>query len=713
MDLSFTYSPWFFLLIVPAAAGLAWWMYRGTKDQLPGSLRWVLGGLRFIALALLGGILLQPLLTANQKLTYLPIIAVLQDDSESLRAQPDSTFVKTEFPGILQQFMGAFDPAAYDVSMYAFGTEVDEQASPDSLTFKQQGTNLSRAIERVTDIYQNQNLGAIVVLSDGLPTEGASPLYQIQNVKQPVYTVLVGDTTPQRDLSIKEVLFNEIAYLNTEIPVRVKVRSSNFDQAPVNVTLRQGSKTLGTQQLSLSRNRPDGEVTFFFKPTETGLQQYIVNISRLDGEITYRNNSRRIFINVLETKVKIALFAGAPHPDLGALRQAFGREQEYEISEYILKSPGTFYQNPGNLSDVDLLILHNFPQSKADEATVEQITELVKEEKKPIIYFVGQFTDLRTLSPLYEYMGITPREFSPKAEEVIADFQPNYRLHSTFTFGDRWLSWANTAPPIYRNRSNWQAKQTAEVYATAKIKNIALDYPVFGLQNLLGRKNMVFLGENIWRMRAHSYVETNDFENFDAWLFNLIKWLRVNDDKRKFRVQPAKKLFTGGEPVVFKGQAYDDSYNPISGVDIKVVLTDPRGNQDELFLNEQTNGQYYRELYNLGEGTYRYVAEGRKDNVRLGEDRGQFSIGESNVEHFRLQADRDLLQQMALRTEGSFLHARELPQLADELKALPGLKPVIDYKLQRTSFNEFLWPLLLVLGLLAVEWVVRKVYSLI
>jgi len=715
MDLSFTFSPLYLLLIIPATGALAWWMYRGTRELLPRGIGLTLGIFRFVVLTWLAFLLLEPLLTSQNVIVYPPIVSLLQDDSESLMIQKDSAFVKNEYKGLLKDFTSSFDPENYSLNLFSFDRELRSGVEIDSLDFDRTGTNISKALEEVGDLYQNQNLGAVVLMSDGITTEGSNPLYAVSGMKQPVYTVLMGDTTPQRDLLIKNILFNEIAYLDNELPIRVKVRSSGFDQANVTVTLNGHGKKLGQQSLRLGRNNPEDEASFSFKPEETGLQQYTIRISRKEGEITYVNNLRRIYINVLETQVKIALFAGSPHPDLGALQQAFARENSYELSQFIIRSPGNFYQDPSSmpLEDFDLFILHNFPQSNRDEEWVNKLLEQVKEAKKPVMHFVGAFTDLRTLSPMYEYMGLTPREFSSRSEEVIPNFLPKYRQHSTFTFPDTWIQWANASPPIFRNRSNWQAKKTAEVYATTKIKNVVLDYPVFALQNQLGRKNMVFLGENFWRMRAHSFVETEDFENFDGWLFNLIKWLMVNDDKRKFKVQPIKNIFAGGEPVIFRGQAYDDSYNPISGVDIKLELTGPSGNVNDYFLNEGSNGQYFIELYKLGEGTYSYQAEGRKDNVRIGSDRGQFSIGRSNVEHFRLQADKDMLQQIALRTGGEFIYARDLPDLSEKLKALPEMKPVRDYKKERAGLNEFFWPMVLLLLFLSIEWIVRKVYSLL
>ncbi|WNJ16629.1 VWA domain-containing protein [Pontibacter sp. G13] len=715
MNISFTYSPLFLLLIVPLAALAAWWMYRGTRDLLPRGVQMFLTGLRFLALCLIGLILLQPVITTLTRLTYPPIVAVLQDQTESLAVQRDSQFVRQQYPEQLKAFLSAFPTEDYQVDLYGFSTGLEGVVSPDSLRFDQVGTNLSDVLSDVEDLYQNQNLGAIVLVSDGISTAGVNPVYTVDGIREPVFTVLLGDTTTQQDLKIKEVLFNEIAYLETETPIRANIQSSGYKNAQVKVSLKSAGKVLDSETIKIGENDPEVSVDFLIKPKEVGIRQYVVEVSRLDQEITYRNNVQQIFINVLETRVKIGLFAGGPHPDLGALRMAFDRDERYELVEFIHKSPSTFYNDPGNanLEEFDLFILHNFPVNSQDRPWVTKLSELVKEQKKPVMYWVGQRNDLRIMGPLFEDMALAPSGFTPKSEEVIADFSREYRDHSTFTFEDSWLRWINSAPPIFRNQSTWQPKTTAEVFATAKIKNIALDYPVFALQNHLGRKNMVFVGENFWRYRQHSFVETDDFEMFDEWLFSVIKWLIVSDDKRKFKVAPTKKMFTGSEPVFFKGQAYDDSYNPISGVEIKMKLTAPDGKVTDYYLNEASQGQYFLELANLEQGTYRYAAEGFRNNVSIGKDRGQFSIGRSNVEHYQLQANRDLMEQLALRTGGEFALAQDFPALAADIQALPGLKPVIDYKKARKPLLDFWWLMVILLSMLSIEWVVRKLHSML
>ena len=97
--LDFNYSPWLILVCGIIAAAISWFMYQGTKEVLPSWARWTLTGLRFLILLLLGIFLLEPLLNSFTKVRYEPIIAVLQDNSESIVIQKDSNFVRTPISG--------------------------------------------------------------------------------------------------------------------------------------------------------------------------------------------------------------------------------------------------------------------------------------------------------------------------------------------------------------------------------------------------------------------------------------------------------------------------------------------------------------------------------------------------------------------------------------------------------------------------------------
>lgn len=703
------------ILISMAAATVAFFMYRKSDHLLPRGLSIGLGLLRYLVLLGVAILLLEPRFETKQKLSAPPVVAVLHDDSESMVIHRDSQYVRNEYPAALNAFFGKLNTDAVSANFFSFAQELDPDAGPDSLSYSQSGTNISGALEETGKVFANQNLGAVVLVSDGIATSGMNPLYALDQFQLPVYTVLLGDTTPQKDVKISDVLYNQIAYLDNETPIKVKLKTDGYETANLKVTLSGEGKVQGTQTIVLEPGNPNAEADFLVKPGRTGIVQYSISVTPLADEITTRNNYKNIFINVLETKVKVALFGGFPHPDIGALRHALDRDDRYELDEFIHENGTAFYNDPSlvDLKDYDLFILHNFPFNQGDAALANRIQEQVKDRRTPLMVFIGKHTNNGILTgSLGDYMGIVPGALSPSVEEAQINFKPEYKNHSTFTFDDAWFQMMNTSPPLFRNQSEWNASGDTKIFATARIKGVALDYPIYGLQSHLGRKNMVFVGENFWRTRAHVFVEREDFAEFDQWIYNNIQWLIVKEDKRKFKVQPSKRLFTGQEPVIFRGEAYDDSYNPLEGVDIKLTLKAPDGKEEVFYLNETGNARYFLELNNLSEGTYQYEAEGQKNEARVGTDRGEFSIGRSNIEHFRLTADRNLLEQIALRTGGKFVHAREIEGLADEILGLNSLKPVVSFLTRRIGFNDFPWIFFVALGMLALEWVVRKRYSL-
>lgn len=704
------------ILVSLGASAISFFIYSRRDGLLPLSAAIPLGVLRYLVLLVAALMLLEPKLeTRNRQLTP-PVIAILHDDSESIVINRDSTYLRGEYPPQLRAFVDKLQGSnKANTHFFAFSSDLGTDASPDSLRYRGMGTDISNALGSAYKLFSNQNLGAVVLLTDGISTSGTHPLHALDDFQQPVYTVLLGDTTPQKDIRIAEVLYNQIAYLDDETPIKVKVMGTGYESATVRVNLLGGGKVLGSQTLTLGANASIADADFLVKPAQTGMTQYTITVDALPDELTVRNNTKTIFIQVLETKVKLAIFGGYPHPDIGALRSALDRDQRYAVQEFIHKTPTAYYVEPGtvNLADFDLFILHNFPLGAADAALLDKLKAEIDNRKVPLMVFVGQSTHLPTLkNSLGDRLGIVPGTFQSHVEEAIPLFKEEYRNHSTYTFDEGWIRMMNSSPPLYRNQSEWKAGGDTKVLATARIKGVALDYPIYGLQNHLERKNMVFVGENIWRMRAHAHVETSTFDPFDVWIYNNIQWLMVREDKRRFKVAPSKQLFTGNEPVLFRGEAYDESYRPLSGVDIRLKLKYPNGKQDDLYLNETGNARYFLELNNLEEGTYSYEAEGTKSNARVGTDRGEFSIGRSNIEHLNLTADKGLLQQIALRTQGSFHTSRELDVVADEILAQSSLKPVVNITTKRLGFNEFQWIFYFLVGLLAVEWVVRKRYSL-
>src|SRR5690606_23475786 len=111
----------------------------------------------------------------------------------------------------------------------------------DSLTFNDETTDLSAGFKSVKDRFFNRNIGAIVLVSDGNYNQSVHPMYEAERIElTPVFSLAVGDTSPKRDIIVRSIHSNEVAFLNNEFPIQTLV---DFNRTPA-----------GTYQVSLSQN---------------------------------------------------------------------------------------------------------------------------------------------------------------------------------------------------------------------------------------------------------------------------------------------------------------------------------------------------------------------------------------------------------------------------------------------------------------------------
>ena len=210
LNLSFQYPAWFLIFCALLGLGYALLLYyRDTtfRDQSPSLNRW-LGLLRWLTVTLLAALLLSPLLKSLFTETKKPIVVLAQDQSESigvdLQGQPLEQY-KQNWVALRNALS-----ENYEVHELALGDHVREGVD---FNFQDKVTNLSEALRSVYDLYGGQNLGAVVLASDGVYNEGSNPAYTEAQLAAPLYTIALGDTTPKRDLLVKRVFHNKIAYL--------------------------------------------------------------------------------------------------------------------------------------------------------------------------------------------------------------------------------------------------------------------------------------------------------------------------------------------------------------------------------------------------------------------------------------------------------------------------------------------------------------------
>ena len=95
-----------------------------------------------------------------------------------------------------------------------------------------------------------------------------------------------------------------------------------------------------------------------------------VSVTALAGELTTKNNVKTFFIKVIDTKITIALSAGAPSTDVSFLRQALVANTNFSVTPFIQRQAGDFATNPLGSSDftgADCIVLAGFPVANTRE----------------------------------------------------------------------------------------------------------------------------------------------------------------------------------------------------------------------------------------------------------------------------------------------------------------------------------------------------------
>lgn len=713
-EIEFSHSPAWLLLAIPLAIFLSWFTYRKAKERLSPGIYYLLTSLRALTLIIVFLFLLEPVIRSQEKVRNLPVIAFLHDASESMMASADSTRIRTLFPEKYKAFAANVPSEEASLQPFNFGSGISSVFNADSIQYNQNGTDLSTGLRDISERFSGRHMAAIVVFSDGINTAGDNPVYQLDRLGVPVFTVLAGDTVPRKDIAIGDIQVNEIAYIGSEVPVRLLLRSSGYSGVETEVKLIHKGKVLDAKKVLLRNDLPEQELFFKVTPNEPGQQVYEFQASPLSGERALQNNTARFYLRVLENRMKIAVFAGGPHPDLGALTRALERFDEYKAETFQRKNKTSFYINPDpqKLNDFDLFILHNYPNGPQDKDWLNQILDLIEKKNLPLLFIAGSQTDLRTDERLLKYLGIVPASLSDQTSEALVYTDASYHSHSTWTFDSRWDEWLSHAPPLIRNNSDWQPKSNTKVFGKAIIKSVRLQFPIFGFQEQLGRKNMVIIGENIWRWRAHSFIETQSFDNFDIWFGNCLQWLTTREDKRKFKVYPVRTFFTGNDRILIRGEVYDDTYQPLSGAEIKFIYKTESGEEQVQYLSENADKQYSLELFGILPGQYSFRATTQIEGQPEMRDQGFFTVGKSEIEFMQLTADAGMMQQLAQRSGGAVVRVEDLPALAQKLSTLETMKTIVDYRISALDLNRLLWPLLIIFLLLTIEWVVRKFFGL-
>lgn len=688
-ELVYTYPVWFILLCFLVGLLYAFILYRKNYGFAEVA-AWIVGllfTLRALAITILCFLIFAPLLRLNSRELEKPIILFVQDNSESIDKNKDSSFYRNDYPKLLEELSEKLSEK-FDFKQFSFSTELEDSFQLD---FKGKETDISHALNTIYDLNENLNVGAVILASDGIYNKGTNPLYLNRNFNAPVYTVALGDTTLQKDILIKQVQHNQLAYLNNTFPVNVVIQANKLKGAQSRVTIKKGNETLAQQDITVTDDSYLNTFSFQLKASQVGIQKLNISVKRIDGEFTYNNNIKDVFIEVIDSRQKVLILAAAPHPDIAAIKQSLESNQNYEVKV------STTENLKESIKGYSLIILHQIPSISNGFSKYHQ--EALQADI-PIWYIVGANTITGALNTQQKLLQINNAK--GQMNDVYPFINKDFAL---FTLSDQLLGAIAQWGPLQIPFGSYTAQASSISLLYQRIGNVTTKYPLYTFSSDAEQKSAVLAGEGLWRWRLQNFADNGDHLLFDELISKTVQYLSVRNDRKNLRII-SKNSYNDNERIRMDAEVYNSSYELINTVDVNLELQDEGGNKYP-FSFARTTSAYTLDLGLLKAGSYTF-----KSSTQVGEDeyfaQGKFIIKEVTAERSSGRADHTLLNTFAIRTGGSMIQPRDLLNLDELLTNRNDVKPISHIETKLEELIKFSWIFVLILLLLSLEWFIRK-----
>lgn len=758
------------LLIVPAVALFVWWSYGGMQRLEPRA-RWLLSALRGGAIALCLLALFQPAFERVRYATTRDQIHVLVDDSASMQrkdAYPDAaqreSLTTAAGPGelaattrselvrkVLERPGGLLDRLRgnQDVRLFRFMRKPLPVQDLGELTARGTRTQIGDALDLHLGASGAVNLDAVILVSDGRNNAGLDPTdvarkYALADV--PIFTLGVGDPNAPRNVRIVGPSEPREALRKEEVAFDVTVSAEGLAGRQVTVTLtgiRDGEspRLLASAGTVLAADGEPVRVRLLHAFEDPGDWSLVFEVSGFPEETTTEDNTDRRFLRVEDQKIRVLYLEDMARFDYRYLKAALQRvDPSIEAQIFMFDASRDFVQEHSE----GLTPLRDIPRTREEfqkyhvillgDIPPERIapTEALRNEwLQLLVEFVElgggvgmqfgegampeawrgtviedllpvELEDPVTLqaNPVDRISGYTPQLETPYAphETVMLKRDPlgNAKL---------WHEGFDQMVLYYPVK---QAKAGAEVVLRHPTDSNRYGKRVLMAAGYYPRGRTLFLAtDQIWKLR-NPYAE----RYYDSFWRNVVRWLaqgklRRRDDRVDLRLD--KVIVDAGERVRVTMELRDDELQPVQSREAVVFLRRADGEIDRRTLNVQPDepGTF--------EGTFTLDEPGTISVlVCAGDDPGGRILAREEVlvkfpdREFALSSqDVETLTAIATSSDGGrYFFLGEADRLAEVFADRKPYQNEVGRETRPAWDN--LWTLLAILGLLGVEWTLRK-----
>ena len=663
--------------IIALLLALFQYIYKSKKSKVK---LW-LAVLRFVSIFAILLLLVNPKFEAVSYYEEKPNLVIALDNSESVAYLKQDEKAKTAFQNLISstELQNKFN-----IKTFKFGENV--LSSIDSFYFNERQTNISGFFKNYNELYKN-TISPVILISDGNQTIGNDYKYIVKK-NQPVYPIILGDTSTFSDLRIGQVNVNRYAYLKNKFPVEIITNYSGIEPTTGSLNIRLGNSIVFAKKIEFNANKTSEIVKANLNASNIGIKNYKVEIAPLENEKNKVNNYKNFAIEIIDQKTNIALVTENLHPDLGVLKKAIESNEQRSVS--ILKPEEFISQS----FDFNLVILFS-PNNRFNS-----VYEKILNQKLNTFTIAGSSTDWNFVN---DSQSLFKQEVTNQSEDYQPELNPNFGVFivDNITFIDY--------PPLESDFGNTTFLVPQETILYKTINGINTEESLLSTFEINNQKHALLNGEGIWRWRAQCYLNTDSFEGFDNFIGKFVQYLSSNKKRQRLSLD-YKSFYNQNENIIVNAQFFNKNYEFDTNSNLQITYVNEETNVSKTLPLLLNNTSYRIDLSGIEPGDYNFSIKSNDEPISSS---GNFTILAYNVEQQFLNADVTKLQNVATSTNAKSYFIDEYNTIISELVSDERYATIQKSKRNRIPIIDWKYLLSLIALALSLEWCIRKYNGLI
>ncbi len=591
-----------------------------TQPEIPVSRRWLLFSLRFLSLAVLLTLLLNPILYYTQRKELTPRVILLEDSSESMSLKHGASAKSSYLKPLSDKLQARFEEAGYEVESHNFAA---------GLAGEKNNSLLAKALDDLAKSKKLNNPEAIILASDGWLRDES--LAAVSRLGCPFYVLADTVTVLIPDLEVSSVRSNRYAYRGEPNTIRAEFMAHNYS-GPATARLIIGNKAISSQSVKLEAGRISS-LDFTHRFNQTGFFSWKVELSPLNSETRLSNNNYPGAIEVLSDKERILLISDKPAWDNKFTLDAIAANPRWEAISYLNRDKRLYSgETPVSKLSADnlaALIIINNGNLSLDGNTANFINS-AQAKGVGLLYQGLPIAELALSLPLQRsnilssYQGFLNPSPAANAYPMLSPLSSSVK----------------DLPPI--DYYYVSASPGAEVLATL---NNPQNSPAIAVKSGSGSRSLAFATLNLWRWQLQSSEE-----GYNKLISSCLTWLSNKSTSAYSAIY--NNSYFSGEEIRIRLRSEDDIRQSKLDANPRIRILD-KNNKEVLADYLTRDGEEYSFLADLKEpGTYSFVISDKESGQST---KGRFELSDNSLESRDFGYNLPLLAWFASDTNGKLL----------------------------------------------------------